>query len=354
MINQLKDIITGHSKQQRKSGIESVCSQIDLLAKESNFLVICLAPTGSSYLGVFNATKNLFPKQLISLPAYHSQTIFTASDFDTIVSHICSKPIEQVIFGTLPPSLLYFAEQLSKQVKVKMIFHGALSELNAKSALDHFGQFIEFQRKGIISTIGFVKSGLDEWYIKSFNLPAYRVELFPILSDQKPAKSDGFFHVGIFVNDSFNKNKVTQVAAALSIPNTIVHLFRSEHDFEVFGKDRIVEYDPLPHKDFLNLLGSMHVNLHISFSEGMGGQTFTESLSLGVPCLSSHTHQYLKFSDDLSGLLLVDEHENVLRIAQYLENILKVSRDEWKERFDSYNKIVSEEADRLLTAFIAH
>ena len=59
------------------------------------------------------------------------------------------------------------------------------------------------------------------------------------------------------------------------------------------------------HNKFKKLLSEMDINLHLSFSEGMGGQIFTESLSIGVPCLSSYNNDFLAYNKYLRNLLYV-------------------------------------------------
>ena len=352
MIGRIKHFISGRSREKQQVNLELIIDQMKHLRTKSELLVFTFQPTGSSYLGVFNATHNLFPDLVVTLPAYHSNCLLSPVQFDALTTAAVSLQFEQVIFGTMPPSLLRFAEKLSQFFQVKMIFHGALSELQNKAALAHFGDIVSKHRSGIFSSVGFVKSGMEVWYEKCFGETAHRLELFPKSMDPLPAKSDGFFHVGVFVNDSFNKNKVTQVAAALSLPNTRVHTLTSEQDFTFLNDHRIITHAPLPHSEFIQLLGSMDVNMHITFSEGMGGQTFTESLQMGVPCLTSNTHQYLRFSDDLQRQLIVDEHDNPIRIAEYLEKISIIPRKEWKKVFDQYNQLISDDAEKLLTAFV--
>jgi hypothetical protein len=351
MITRIKQFVSEHLSGKRALVLDAILNQMKQNRQKSDILVFSFQPTGSSYLGVYNATNNLFPGLVVTLPAYHSNCLLSSDDFEVITKTAVELEFSQVVFGTMPPSLTSFAKTLSTFLRVKMIFHGALSELSNKNALQHFEALVDMQQNGHFSSIGFVKSGMETWYTQCFGSGAYRLELFPKQMDQLPARSDGYYHIGIFVNDSFNKNKVTQIAAALMIPDARVHVLCTEQDFAFMSDKRIISHDPLPHSEFIQLLGSMDVNLHVTFSEGMGGQTFMESLQMGVPCITSHTHRYLRFSKDLQQKLIIDEHDNPTRIAEFLEEARKVPRETWKMEFDQYNERIYQDAETLLSTF---
>jgi hypothetical protein len=105
----------------------------------------------------------------------------------------------------------------------------------------------------------------------------------------------------------------------------------------------------MSHKDFLNLIGSMNLNLHLSFSEGMGGQTFTESISLGVPCLTSFNNEYLRKSNYLSDQLIVQQYDNPLEISKSINVVLNLDLE---EQLIEYSQLMNDEASLLRSAFL--
>ena len=93
----------------------------------------------------------------------------------------------------------------------------------------------------------------------------------------------------------------------------------------------------------------MDVNLHLSFSEGMGGQVFTESLSHGIPCLTSYTNEYLKNDQELQKLLTVNQYENPWQIKIAIEKVLKI---ELNTKLIDYSKLIEKESEILLNEFL--
>ena len=77
------------SKSPKQFDVKILTEQIEEISlnKESN-LAICIENTGSSYLGVKNATLNLFPNSTIVLPAYYSNILLTERDFRILSEEI--------------------------------------------------------------------------------------------------------------------------------------------------------------------------------------------------------------------------------------------------------------------------
>lgn len=62
--------------------------------------------------------------------------------------------------------------------------------------------------------------------------------------------------------------------------------------------DRIVEHGKnLPREKFLGILGSMDLNLYMSYSESWGLVAY-ESEALGVPCIHSFQVDYLEIINE--------------------------------------------------------
>ena len=96
-------------------------------------------------------------------------------------------------------------------------------------------------------------------------------------------------------------------------------------------RDRVVEHGFLPHDKFLPLLGSMRVNLQLSYTESFG-RTYCESWRWGVPCVASPAVRPLERApltasrpDDLREIVAL------IREAAEMENYVI---DEVNARFD--------------------
>ena len=329
----------------------SVIQDIENRYKFNNHsLVLCLDNTGSSYLGVKNAVLNLFPTNTVIIPAYYSNPLISDKQILELANHIVSLGFKQLILGSFPQCFEKLALEINKRVAVKTIFHGALSELHEDDKMIKFMDMIKLCQSGVISRLGFVKSGLAQWSSSLFKIDACWLQLFSAKSLNKISKfNDGRIHIGVFGNSTFNKNITNQIAGALLVPNSVIHCFKSSQILEKLFGNRIVVHDYMAHTDFLNLIGSMDLNLHLSFSEGMGGQTFTESISLGVPCLTSFNNEYLSKSDYLSDQLIVQQYDNPLEISKSIEAILNLDIG---DQLIQYSQLMNEEATSLRDMFL--
>jgi glycosyltransferase involved in cell wall biosynthesis len=101
-------------------------------------------------------------------------------------------------------------------------------------------------------------------------------------------------HIGVFGADTFNKNLHNQVIHALMLDDVIVHVL-DKTIFNYLGmNERIVGHgNNLPREQFLSILGSMDLNLYMSFNESWGLVT-KESEAMGVRALNIENIDYLK------------------------------------------------------------
>jgi glycosyltransferase involved in cell wall biosynthesis len=345
-----------NKKQKNVADISELLSSISQIAnsKESN-LAICIQNTDSSFLGVKNATLNLFPKSTIVLPAYYSEILLNESQFRQITTEIKKHQFHKIIISTLPVAMNVFLDMLCESENVNVIFHGALSELSEPRTEKQLLKMIAYTQMGKIKRLGFVKSGLDKWAKKTFDIDCVQLQLKPLQlkSTTIPKISnDSKIKIGIFGNTSFNKNLHNQIAGALAVDNTEIHT-TIHTGFETHGfENRIVVHPFMNHDAFIELLSQMTINLHLSFSEGMGGQIFTESLSQGIPCLTSYTNEYLKFDKDLLELLTVKQYDNPWEIKNAIEKVLEAYNDDLSQRIADYSQNIDNEHHALLAEFL--
>ena len=337
--------------------ITYLIESIKLIASNDHkVLAICLENTGSSFLGVKNATLNLFPNNTIFLPAYYGNITLTAKQFIELSDAIVNNGFKQVIISSLPISMNKLLDLLADRICVKVIFHGALSELANEKNETQFFNMIDLAQKGKIKKIGFVKSGLENWANSIFSISTCQLQLKPIAttSESPYVKTSEKINVGIFGNTSFNKNLYNQIAGALAIENVIIHTSLTTKFSEFGFDDRIIEYPFMDHLTFIQLISEMDINLHLSFSEGMGGQVFTESLAAGVPCLTSYNNEYLKHDNELLKLLTVEQYENPWQISKAIEQIISLDLSFLGRRLKDYSLIIEKEHEKLLESFLSN
>jgi glycosyltransferase involved in cell wall biosynthesis len=333
--------------------ISYLMESVKSIAKKGiKVVAICLENTNSSYLGVKNATFNLFPENTLVLPAYYSNIKLNEKQFEELSKMIISEGFEQVIISTLPLSMNKLLDLLSDQICVKVIFHGALSELSDEVNEKQFFNMIELAKKGKIKKIGFVKSGLENWSHHLFEIKTNQLQLRPIKSIINPKIKSEKINIGIFGNTTFNKNIYNQIAGALAVENVIIHTSLNTKFSEIGFKDKIVIHPFMDHEIFLKLISQMDINLHLSFSEGMGGQVFTESLAQGVPCLTSYNNEYLRHDLELLNLLTVEQYENPWQITKAIEKVLEFDNEVLRSKLLAYSFLIEKESEMLLSAFL--
>lgn len=340
----------------KKIDITYLLDSIKRISNDSKVLAICLENTGSSFLGVKNATLNLFPQNTLVLPAYYSNINLTDRQFFELSEAILKSGFNQVIISTLPISMNKLLDLIAEKIIVKVIFHGALSELSNETNEKQFFNMIQLAQTNKIKKIGFVKSGLESWSSSLFSISTNQLQLKPItpISTTMTFKKSNKINIGIFGNSSFNKNLYNQIAGALAVENTVIHT-SLQTKFTEFGfDDRIIVHPFMDHLTFVQLISQMDINLHLSFSEGMGGQVFTESLAVGVPCLTSYNNEYLKHDIEIQQLLTVEQYENPWQISKAIDQIIRLDLSVLRKRLIDYSSLIDKEHEDLLASFLSN
>jgi hypothetical protein len=80
---------------------------------------------------------------------------------------------------------------------------------------------------------------------------------------------------------------------------------------------------------------------------------FTESLSAGVPCLTSYNNEYLKHDNELLKLLTVEQYENPWQISKAIEQVLSSDLYLLKKKLINYSLTIEKEHENLLESFLS-
>lgn len=292
--------------------------------KNKSFIVLTPDNTGVNWLGVKNATLSMYPENTFVFPQSYSQPKLSPTQLIEFTKLISISNIKLLVFSGTATYVLKWIEQFHKlNIECGIIFHGGLAEMSySNEHRQNMKTVIEMANRGVISRIGVVKDGLDNWFQNHSNCKVFRV--LPAMEIPTSIKSlkfnDGKIHIGVFGNSSYNKNRHTQVAAASMIKDSVIHVLEpNEFDYGI-PVERIVTHTNLNRNDFLSLLGSMDINLYCSFSESWG-QIVIESLALGVPCIYSNNSGISEIIN--STQCLINEYDNVVAIATKIELLLK-------------------------------
>jgi glycosyltransferase involved in cell wall biosynthesis len=330
-----------------KPSLFEIGQSLGNIRNRSEILAICPDNTGPNWLGIKNATLSLFPDCTFIIPQYYSTQIYSDKELKQIADSISNLNFKLVVFSGFPTYFELLTKWI-KGVKKVVVFHGALSELTTnRNQLD---QIFEIAKKKDIQKIGFIKKGLKECFDSNQSLDCSHLILKTTLPNTQLLQRHKTMSIGIFGNSGFNKNLHNQVAAALLIENCNVNVL-NDYKYAYLGKsERIINHEPLDKIAFLSLLGSMDINLHISFSESWG-QIVTESLSLGVPCLTSNNNGIFDYDDFLAEKLIVNQYDNPVAITEKIKDVL-ANREEISERGIEYIQKLNKIADEKLKSFV--
>ena len=294
MIRRIKNRIFPKSNQLL---VEELKRNIAILRKTADCIVLYGSPTEGNWKGIANATHGLFPANSIQIPQWYSNPVLNDSESTEILETLAELKFKKIIVSGFANYFFEWIDYLKDFSSIEIIFHGTISEFHEKEKQLFIGKLIELGQNGTISKFGFVKEGMDQVFQKLYNFDCFHQ---PLLTPQIPLNLNKIpldkskFHIGVFGADTFNKNLHNQVIHALMIEDVVVHVL----DKSIFNylqlSDRIVEHGKnLDKIAFLSVLGSMDLNLYISFNESWGLVSH-ESQAMGVPCVESLKIDYLK------------------------------------------------------------
>jgi len=317
-------------------------------------IAICPATTGNSWQGVLTATQGLFDDKVFVLPQYFSNSLYSISELKIIAEMIASLNIRKVVFSGYLSYFSIIVDTLNKlKVESYVIYHGShTSVLEEPSAALHFKDLICMVKQRRIMKLGLVKKDLDNSMTILTGSKCYPILLKCNVDNSvlRPHIYDGF-NIGVLCHDLMRKNIYNQLSAALLIKGSRVHVKDLYHAHYLMNEHRFVVHEYLSDRtEFLRILGGMQINLYVTFSE-CWGQFVSESLMLGVPCLTSNVSSVLDFDPELKRRLIVDEFDNDYAIFKRIEEC-KEDLDWFKSAGPVYVEKVNGLAQDYLNKFV--
>ncbi len=281
-----------------KALLQKKVLELKELRKHSNEIAICGSPTEGSWLGVANATYSLFPDKTYSFPQWYSHPVFNEKEMKIWNTELVNLAFTKITISGFAPFFFDFIAEFGQQQDIDVIYHGTWSEMHDKTQRDWMARLFQLTRTGKIKKLGFIKKGMAETVNQLYGFDCKHIPLPPPKIPkglQKLNLDRSKFHIGVFGADTFNKNLHNQVVHALLLENAIIHVL-DKSIFEYLNmSNRIVEHGKnLPKEKFLQILGSMDLNLYMSYSESWGLVAY-ESEAMGVPCL--YYNKDLNWSD---------------------------------------------------------
>ena len=292
----LKRLLNKFKKSQNKEILAHLAIKLQEISENNPVLVLYGSPTEGNWKGIANATLGLFPSNSLEIPQWYSNTVLNEKETIEICTLINQAKFEKIVISGFAPYFFEWIEFLHPHAEIEIIYHGTISEFHDPSQQIFIEQLISFGKTKKISRFGFVYEGMAEVFTKLFDLDCYQQPLnLPIIPKEiKKIELDKTkLHIGVFGADTFNKNLHNQVIHALMIDEVVVHVL-DKSIFKYLGmNDRIVEHGKdLPREKFLSILGSMDLNLYMSFNESWG-LVAKESEAMGVKTISNLNINYI-------------------------------------------------------------
>lgn len=334
--------------------LKSVKDQLVELRKTHSIFTLLAQNTGYSWQGVKSAGISLFPTNWIELPQYYSNSLLSGESQEEIGHLIGELKFEQLIFNGFAP---YFydiskaAKAVNPKLKVKVIYHGFLAELSKNEFQQRaLKQMVDGRISGVIDSLGFAKKGLALTMNKLHNLDCKEIIYFnPPSQEQEPF--DDNLNIGALVSDTFRKNFHNMATAGFMCDNSQLHVSNANDLGYLGDSSRINAHGFIEHADFIKLLGQMTINLHTTFSEASGGQVCSESISQGVPCISSYTSAFFDYDDELKNRLVVQGVDDSWHIYQKIQEVL-ADRDYVSKRCLEYSAYLNTLAQERMDDFL--
>lgn len=292
----LKRLLNKLKKSQNKEILAHLAIKLQEIRAHNPVLVLYGAPTVGNWKGIANATVGLFPSNSLEIPQWYSNTVLNEKETIEICSLINQAKFEKIVISGFAPYFFDWIELLHPHTEIEIIYHGTISEFHDPLKQNFIEQLISFGKTKKISRFGFVKEGLAEVFSKLYDFNSFHQPLYPpiIPNEIKKIELDkSKLHIGVFGADTFNKNLHNQVIHALMIDDVIVHVLDKSIFNYLAKEDRIVEHGKdLPREKFLSILGSMDLNLYMSFNESWG-LVAKESEAMGVKTISNLNINYI-------------------------------------------------------------
>jgi glycosyltransferase involved in cell wall biosynthesis len=292
----LKRLLNKFKKSQNKEILAHLVIKLQEISENNPVLVLYGSPTEGNWKGIANATVGLFPSNSLEIPQWYSNAVFNQKETIEICTLINQSKFEKIVISGFAPYFFNWIELLHSNTKIEVVYHGTISEFHDPSQQIFIEQLISFGKTKKISRFGFVYEGMAEVFSKLYDLDCYQQPLNPPIIPKEIKKIEldkTKLHIGVFGADTFNKNLHNQVIHALMIDEVVVHVL-DKSIFKYLGmNDRIVEHGKdLPREQFLSILGSMDMNLYMSFNESWG-LVAKESEAMGVKTISNLNINYI-------------------------------------------------------------
>ena len=321
----------------------------ELQKQNKQYLAIC----HPEWIGVKNATKDIFKEEMIEL-----REQYTEKEAKKMAQAIVDSGKKVVVFNAFAngwENIAKYIKEINKDVKVKVIMHGSHALLSEGYDWNVFNTIFGLYKKGFIDEIATVKKSLYEFYKAKGINTSFIMNTVNIENKEqyicKKANSDSV-KIGLYVSgDRWVKNIYNQVSAASLMENAVLDALplsdkivelAQQFKLKVTGK-----YENITREEMFKRIAKNDINLYVTFTE-CSPLIPLESLELGVPCITGDNHHYFE-GTELEKYLVVSKEDNIMAIYEKMkyalenkEHILELY-NEWKKKYDEEVQINRED-----------
>ena len=265
------------------------------------------------WFGITSATKELF-SNLVDCGEIKSK-----KDAKKIGDAIISNKINQVVFSSMTVGdkdlILYLKRKKGKKIKIKVFWHGSISQVSDEYGWNRNKEIIELLKKKKITTFGICKESMEKFY-KNQNLNTKFItnKVDIDFNSESKKENNKEITIGLYAAkcDDWRKNMFTQLAAAALIENAVVDMVPLNESAKEFAKMLNLKIKGLekaiPREELIRRMAKNDINLYVTYSE-CSPMLPLESLEVNVPCITGNNHHYFKKSD-LEKYLVVDNESD--------------------------------------------
>jgi hypothetical protein len=245
-----------------------------------------------------------------------------------------------IVSGYVPGTAVFARLAREAGLKVRIVFHSSMAQHGSEAAEAQVVQeAFALRESRTVDAIAFVKKGQAE-AMTGLGFPSVYLPPAIVRVDRVPTVDLGpGVHLGIFGEAGWRKNITTQIGAA-AILGATAHVV-SDPGVSYLSRS-VTRHEVLPRPRFLQLLGSVDLNLYVSLYECFPVLP-QESIQLGALCLVSRTSALFDGDEELWALLTVDRLDNPSAIADAARRLLTHSDPDlileqaqaWLDRWDT-------------------
>jgi len=314
-----------------------------------------LAICPSQWLGVATAVRTMF-RQVLHVPE-----LLEPAAVSRYADVLLESGARKIVLGGFARGYDGLVQELKHRrptLQIYVAWYGNAAQHNEDYSRWAFNTIHALADAGLVACVGHTKVGLEK-SLRHCRYPVRTLLLWYPRGQETPAEpvDDGQLHLGVFTAGSgWRKNVYNQISAAALIEGHALHLkvaYSHELEWARIVKANLAEvFDGhIPDDTFQRLLGKMHCNLYVTFSEN-GPLLPLESLALGAVSVIGPAGHLFRDHAYLRERLIVPYPDDPVVIAEYTQRAIADRRGILRA-YDEFCREYIPAAERSVEEFLA-